>query len=189
MKKRSKIFILIFFPLIAMIGITILSLSLGSDKGRVKVDRTISLPKSFHFGDEKIALVYFGYIGCHYVCLPAMNEVKNLLNDLKINESRNNIRAYFISLQPEIDQDSVNAYAKSFHPAMVGKRVDTKILNALQSKFKFTWGKSPFDASELNHTGFLYLLLKENQQWILKSIYITRPFNIKTLTKEIKSYL
>ena len=94
---------IILFPIISMIGMTLLALNLGSDNGRIVLQKKIHLPEDFSLGKEEIALVYFGYIGCYYICLPALKEIQTLLENLTIKDNKN-LAAYFISLQPEVDE-------------------------------------------------------------------------------------
>ena len=68
----------------------------------------------------KVVLLYFGYTFCPDVCPTSLVLVAQALGALS-PEERQNVRAYFISVDPERDTPEVmRAYAPFFHPAIIG---------------------------------------------------------------------
>ena len=68
----------------------------------------------------KVVLLYFGYTFCPDVCPTSLVLVAEALGKLTPEEATQ-VRAYFISVDPERDTPEVlRAYAPFFHPSIVG---------------------------------------------------------------------
>ncbi len=170
----------------AALGSGVLVLFLSSDDGRMTVDRPVAFP---YLEKGRVGLVYFGYVGCRYICLPAMEEMRELFGELEAAGVADASRFFFVSLDPQTDAGVVQNYAGSFHPAFRGLAPDAETLKAMQSDFGFQRSRSPFDSTEISHTGFLYFLIEKNKTIYLKYIYITKPYNGPQIAKDIKKLL
>lgn len=183
-KTVSALFLLLVFAI--ALGSGALALFLSSDEGRIEVNRPVSFPK---LQEGEIGLVYFGYVGCRYICLPAMEEMGALFGRLENEGVAERTRFYFVSLDTRTDAGVVQNYARSFHPAFIGLSPDKATLATMRTAYGFQQSRSPFDTTEISHTGFLYLLIKKNKKEIIKYIYITKPYNGGQISKDIKNVL
>lgn len=183
-KTLAVLFLLLVFA--AALGSGALVLFLSSDEGRIELDRTVFFPA---LKTDEVGLVYFGYIGCRYICFPAMKEMQRLFETLEAEGVAKQSRFFFVSLDPATDSGVVQNYARSFHPGFTGLSPDADTLARMQSDFHFQQSRSPFDQSEISHTGFLYLLTKKDKKNIIKYIYITKPYNGGQIVEDIKKVL
>jgi len=131
-----------------------------------------------------IVLLYFGYVGCGTVCLPALSEINTIYSQTTQNKD---VSVYFVNLLTNIDAQSVKIFASQFNKDFQGIHLKEKDLKKITSKFNVVYTQSPIDDYEVNHAGFLYLLEKDvlNNKYKQKYIYTTRPYAVKNIIKDI----
>lgn len=188
---RKKVFSIMFwsfFALSFMLLFSFLALWLGSDGGKIDVHKKVNLEALVKPTEEKVVLVYFGYVGCTHTCLPAMQELQNFFQILEREGIASDVALYFISLQRDVPGEVVAEYAKSFHPQFNGFRLEPEELRAMQREFRFYHSNSIYDTQEMSHTGYLYLL-DTSEDWMLSSIFISKPYNTTKILTEIKTIL
>ena len=187
MSLRKKIFgyflIVLSFILIIIVGLpTIYSSNSG---GRLEKIKTIHLDclKDEH---SDIVLLYFGYVGCKTICVPSLTEIDKIYMKLDKNEQQN-IKVYFINLLDVIDKELPTLFAHYFNKDFKGVYLDKQELSSISNQFDVVFSKSLSDKYILNHSGYLYILLKDkDKNYYQKYIYTTRPFDIDLIVSDIK---
>lgn len=177
-----------FVALTFMLALSFGALWLGSDAGKIEVHKKVNLEALVKSTEAKVVLVYFGYVGCTHTCLPAMQELQSFFQELEEEGIVSDVALYFISLQRDVPEDVVDNYAKSFHSQFSGFRLEPQDLRATQREFKFYHSNSPYDTQEISHTGYLYVL-DTKEEWILSSLFISKPYNTDKILREIKTIL
>lgn len=152
--------------------------------GRVQSERSIELD-IFQEEDGTVVLMYFGYVGCTTICAPAMYEIDKIYKSIPSKK----VKVYFVNLSDIEDKELPELYAKQFNENFHGIYLDTKALKNLTRKMNIVFANSPVDPTEISHTGYLYLLQKNKDNYQQKYIYTTKPFNLKLIKKDIKNLL
>ena len=186
MSLYKKIFgySLILFSFVFIILIGMPQLYQGNSAG--KIDKEAQLHLDFlEKEDSKLVLLYFGYVGCETICTPSMSEINEIYTKVK-NE---NIAVYFVNLLSSQEKDMPDIFAKHFNKNFHGIYLDTLGLEKLSTQMRIAYTKSPSNEFDINHAGHLYLLLKNEKNYLQKYIYTTRPFNIKTIIEDIQHLL
>lgn len=187
MSLAKKIFgyFLIAFTFFFLIALGFPQLYTSEEKlGRVQSERIIELDM-LQEDDGSIVLMYFGYVGCTTICAPAMYEIDKLYKSV----GNNNLKVYFVNLSDIEDHELPDLYARQFNENFHGMYLDTKVLKNLTSEMNVIFTNSPVDSTEISHTGYLYLLQNHKDNYQLKYIYTTKPFNLKLINEDIKNLL
>lgn len=172
MLKKSILGIIIF--MFSIILLLFLSFSMtwfdGHQNGVIVMNEKVSIPFAVA-EDKKELLLYFGYVGCDTICMPALGEIARLYEDLP---NKKEYQVYFINLLKE--GGGANDFAQFFHKDFIG--IDLLDAKGLQETLHVYHSDSLQGDGALSHTGFLYRLQRSKDLFILKSIYVQRPFDI-----------
>lgn len=151
-----------------------------------KINKEIELDLDFlKQEDSKIVLLYFGYVGCETICTPSMSEI----NEIYTQVNSPNIAVYFVNLLDSQEKSMPDTFAKHFNKKFHGIYLDKLQLQELTNQMRIAYTKSITNEFDINHAGHLYLLVKNDNNYLQKHIYTTRPFNIKTIIKDIQHLL
>ena len=186
MSIYKKIFgyTLILFSFVFLILIGMPQLYQGSSAG--KINKEIELDLDFlEREDSKIVLLYFGYVGCETICTPSMGEI----NEIYTKVNNNNIAVYFVNLLASQEKDMPSIFAKHFNKNFHGVYLDKLQLQELSNQMRIAYTTSLTNEFDINHAGHLYLLVKNENNYLQKHIYTTRPFNIKNIIEDIQHLL
>lgn len=185
MSKKKTIFgiLLILITFSTLIIAVIPNLYSNNSAGKMYKE----VETNFHFlKNEKKdhVLLYFGYVGCTTICPPALNEISQIYNKL----DKNKFAIYFINLQENTPKENVDQFAKVFHKNFKGIYLNKKEISEIISKLNVKYLPSMIDNNEIDHSGFLHYLKKNNNyNFFQKFIYTTRPFDIDFIVKDLKS--
>jgi len=131
-------------------------------------------------------LVFFGFTHCPDVCPTTLFEVSEILG--KLGPDAKNIRALFITVDPERDTPAVlNVYLSSFDPRVIGVTGDSAAIASVEKAYRVYAKKVPLDGGgyTMDHTAIVYLMDKDGR--------FVAPFNMKRRPEEaaadLKRYL
>jgi len=155
-----------------------------NDSGRI--DKKV--PLNFDFlkqENSSVILLFFGYAGCLDICPPAMNELSRIYNQL----DKSNVKVYFINILDTTNKEIPSNYAKGYHKDFKGVYLDSVGISEVTKTLNLSIVK--VNDNEVGHAGHLFVLNKSQQdkEYTLSYIYTTRPFNEKSIIKDIKSLL
>jgi len=170
------IFLLIFIAL---------SINFIPDSGKIEKNLKIS-SRVFNSYNNKLLLVFFGYVGCNNICTPRMTETANIYQQLKQNKQLD-IGVVFINLTKLANTELPDLYAKNYNMDFHGEYLETAALNDLLSEFGVYSSPSLLSENTYNHTGSLFLLKKELEGYNLKRIYISSPFDQSLIITDINN--
>lgn len=182
--KKLFGYFLILFSLLLIVAIGLPQLYLSESVGRIDKEAVLKLD-FLKDEDSPVVLVYFGYVGCETICTPSLQEIAEIY---KSAESKD-VKMYFINLINLDDKDMPNRFAKHFHKEFIGLYLEPKELYDVVSTMNISYTKSLSDKNDLNHSGHLYLLKKENSSYTRKVIYVTRPFDKEMVIRDIQSLI
>jgi protein SCO1/2 len=133
-------------------------------------------------------LVFFGFTHCPDVCPTALFEVSEIFRALGAEAGAKDIRALFVTVDPERDTPSVlKDYLSSFDPRVIGVTGDVAAIAAVEKSYRVYAKKVPLDGGgyTMDHTALVYLMDKTGR--------FVAPFNIKRRPEEaaadLKKYL
>jgi len=178
---NSKIIVsLLVVIILVILGFPLLLLT-EDRQGKVSFEENIELP--FNVKNEiEVILLYFGYVGCETICMPSLEEIA-LISD-EFNDSKK-VAFYFIDIAK--DSDGAKEYAHYFHKKLIGLDLEQNETFKLMSDLKAYSSDSLRGDGEISHTGYLYLIKNSRQQnFELKYMYYTRPFDTKSIVTDIK---
>jgi len=173
---------LILFSLLFMIVIAFPQFYSMNASGRI--DKNISLKFDF-LEDENssVVLLFFGYVGCGDICVPAMNELSRIYKQL----DKNKVKVYFINILNTTNKDAPHVYAKEFHDYFKGIYLDNIEIGKIAKKLNLALVK--VNDKEMGHTGHLFVLNSNNKKHTLEYIYTTRPFAENSIVKDINKLI
>lgn len=177
---RNITIVLLAFLLLILLGFP-LAMLIGEKQGKVVLDEKIELPFKMS-KNTKVALVYLGYVGCRTICMPSLEESAKIYNDMN---DTSNLAFYFVN----ISQEEVGAkeFAEYFHKDFIGLQLSTKDTSNLMGQLRAYSSDPLVQGGEIYHTGYLYLIKQEKEgDFMLKSMYYTRPFDVKSIILDIK---
>jgi protein SCO1/2 len=105
------------------------------------------------------SVVFFGFTHCPEVCPTTLLEMAGWLNTM--GDEGKDIRAYFVSIDPERDTPEViNTYVSNFSNRIVGISGDPDKVYAMAKSFGIYWKKVPGDDGDytMDHTASVLLL-------------------------------
>ena len=153
-----------------------------------KIEKEIDLDIDF-LKDEtsKVILLYFGYVGCESICTPSMTELNRIYSKL----NSNSVSVYFVNLLDSSDKELPQLFAQHFNEKFIGVYLSKKEIQELIKQIRVTTTVSMADTGELNHSGHLYVLLKNSKNigYKQKYIYTTRPFKESAIVNDINDLL
>lgn len=184
MSKKKIIFgILLILITFSTLIITIIP-SIYANNSAGKVYKEIKSNFKFLENEEKPhVLLYFGYVGCYTVCPPALNEISQIYEKL----DKKKFAVYFINLQINTPKENVDQFAKVFNKDFKGIYLDKNQISEIISKLNVKYLPSMIDNNDIDHSGFLHYLEKNNNSFFQKFIYTTRPFDIDYIISDLKS--
>lgn len=186
MTKRallSRIFMyLIVFLLLGVLGFPLIMFS-ESKQGKVVMDEEISLPFIIE-KNKKVVLIYFGYLGCQTICTPSLKEIAEIYKEV---DKADDVVFYFIDISKE--SGDLDAFVHYFHQDFRGLHLSHESRQTLMKDLRAYSSDSLRGDGEMSHTGYLYLIGQEQKKFSLRAMYFTRPFDIKSIVKDIKKEL
>jgi len=173
---------LIVFSLLFMIIIAFPQFYSLNTSGRI--DKNLSLEFDF-LKDEKasVVLLFFGYVGCGDICVPAMNELSSIYKQV----DKNKVNVYFINILNTTNKDTPHIYAKEFHVDFKGIYLNSTGIEKVARKLNLALVK--VNDKEMGHTGHLFVLNSNNKKHTLQYIYTTRPFDENSIVRDINKLI
>lgn len=105
-------------------------------------------------------LIYFGYINCPDICVPALHNMSAALDAL--GTAGDAIQPIFITVDPLRDTvEALAGYVPNFHPRLVGltgTARQTKAVAAAYSVFFEAGAHAGDDDYPVGHSGYVYLI-------------------------------
>jgi protein SCO1/2 len=177
----SMVFVALF--LLIILGFPIIIFT-GDKQGKVELKEKVQLPFEVK-SNTKVVLLYFGYVGCRTICSPSLAEIAAIYNELN---NTKNVAFYFIN----ISHEGVGAkeFAEYFHKEFIGLQLSQKETSNLMGALRAYSSDALVPGGEIYHTGYLYVITQKKQQdFELRTMYYTRPFDIKSVVLDIEKEL
>lgn len=168
--------LLMIFPLMAEY--------MGENTRSIKVNIPSISPTFLKEEQAQAVLLYFGYVGCTSVCIPALNDIAPMYT--RLQKKFPSLGFYFVNLNSTQPSDWPSSFAKSFHPDFHGIYTTAPDAERLERDFNLAVTSND---QEMGHSSNLYLMIKENNSYTLKRIYSTHPYDEHQLEYDLKRLL
>jgi protein SCO1/2 len=168
--------LLMLFPLIPEF--------MGNDNHSVEVNRVIITPPFLKEEPAQAVLLYFGYVGCTAVCIPALNELAPMYD--RLHAKFPSLSFYFINLNPAQSSEWAKTFAKSFHPDFHGAYTTAAEMQQLERDFNLAVTSNN---QEIGHSSNLYLIIKKNGHYTNRRIYTTHPYDEDQVEHDLQRLL
>jgi protein SCO1/2 len=188
MSLKKKLFgvFLIILSFSSMFLIAYLEQILGNPSGKVNLNKQLQSKPSFIQSDSDYYLIYFGYVGCDSICVPSLSEINHIYNGLN-SDFQKKVKVYFVNIKTSIDKDLVDNFAKHFNKNFMGIYLNELELKNISKEFDLKYSTVVLNKFEIDHKGYLYLLKKDKNSYLLKQMYTNRPLNIESITNDLNS--
>lgn len=133
--------------------------------------------------DEKkpIILIFFGYVGCPDICIPALTQINKIYEKL----DKDDVSVYFVNLLATATPSSVDDYVKIFNKDFKGIYINKFEINKVISKLDVLYRPSLTDKNVIDHSGYLHLFIKENEKYKQKYVYTSSPLDVEFISNDI----
>jgi len=171
------------FLLIVTIFLIIFSGNFTDNTSIIKQNKKIEA-KLFGQYNNDYLFVFFGYVGCTDICTPRLTELSSIYDKLT-KEHNIDIDTVFINLIKLEDKELPQLFASYFHEDFDGFYINNANITFLENEFNIYSSPSLFRDGEYDHTSFLFLLKKVNNEYYLKRIYTNSPFDKDKIVNDI----
>jgi len=184
MKKAIAGSILLFLMLGLFMIFPLMAGYMGKNTHAIDVYMPSITPPFLKKERAQAILLYFGYVGCTTVCIPALNETAPMYERLR--HQFPSLSFYFVNLNPTQSPDWPESFAKSFHPDFHGIYVTVAEVKQLERDFNLAITSND---QEMGHSSNLYLMIKENGHYTLRRIYTAHPHDENQIGQDLKRLL
>lgn len=189
MKIYNKPLVITFFIILFVLLVTLGQSFIFEKTMQSGIAVNQNVTTSFIHNNSKINIVFFGYVGCRYVCTPDLQEIAAWYASKEMDTYRDQTEVLFVNIKSEINTSQAQLFAQSFHPEFQGITLSKKELLNLDRAFGVYFSDDLSNKGELNHTDNLYLLNRTNLKndiLNLVKIYSLHPLQKQELTKNIQ---
>lgn len=118
--------------------------------------------------DSAYKLLFFGYAGCYHFCDPRLRQIDTIYEQLKKDLD---IKVLFIDISEETTLEAAVAFVNDVNREFEVINPDNENIKTLQKIFQDVYIQKMPD-SEYLHSGFLYLLKRSGDRYVLEKIYL-----------------
>jgi protein SCO1 len=138
-----------------------------------------------HF-NKKYTLVYIGYTGCINICTPRLFEVSNLQRALDIKKYGSNLEFMFLDIRT-LGDGTTKDFLKAFDAKIDVLSLDDKAKQEIIRELNFYFARSLSDSNEFEHTSYMYLIEKRENEVFHIATIMQYPFDKKSTIEFIKN--
>lgn len=184
MKKTIAGVILLSMMLGLLMLFPVMAGFMGKNTHSIDVNIPTITPPFLKDEPAQAVLLYFGYVGCTTICIPTLNEIVPMYNQLHAKFP--SLSFYFVNLNPTQPSDWAEPFAKSFHPDFHGIHASKKEVQQMEKDFNLAVTAAN---QEIGHASHLYLMIQEGNHYTLRHIYTTHPYNQNQIEHDMKRLL
>ncbi|ADR34443.1 electron transport protein SCO1/SenC [Sulfuricurvum kujiense DSM 16994] len=184
MKKNIAGFILLFLMLSLLMIFPLTANFFTEETRSVKINQSDIFVPFLEHETTKAVFVYFGYVGCTAICIPTLNDFTPMYR--RIHEHYPDTAFYFVNLNPTQPKEWVEPFAKSFDPTFHGIYATASEVDRFERNFHLAL--TPYN-EEMSHSSNLYLLIREQNHYVLKRIYVTHPYSEDVIIDDLESLI
>ena len=168
MKKSTTVNLVIAFIVIAVVIILNVYLKSPSQTDTIALNKNDIIASDLIKKDSDYKLVFFGYAGCYHFCDPRLHQIDTIYKELKNDLD---LKMLFVDISTETTHKDAESFAKNVNSEFETISPDAQNITLLQKKFKDVFISKMPDGDYL-HSGFLYLLKKDAENYYLIKTYM-----------------
>ena len=182
--KKILIGIILIILSFSTIFLTLLP-NLYSDNTAGKINKEVEVQFNFLKKETSpFVLMYFGFVGCHTICPPALNDINKIYSKL----DKDKYSFYFINLTHNSSKNDVKLFIESFNKDFKGIYLNNKQIPNIVNALNVRYLPSLSDKNEIEHSGFLHVLKKTDKgPYEQKFIYTTKPFDVDFIIEDLNN--
>jgi len=168
------LFLIFIFPLMSSL------LLKSSDLSSTKLEINKTIKNTFlNDIDTDTVVLFFGYVGCVDICTPILQDLATMYESKEIKPIQDRFKVVFVNLTFQVDPLQPKYFAQFFHKKFEGIYLSQNELHNIDRVFSLYYSTSLLNDLEVNHTDNIYLLKRNKDIWILKSIYFSNNGYLK----------
>ncbi|MHB8099835.1 MAG: SCO family protein [Sulfuricurvum sp.] len=179
--KKIFGYVLIFSAFGIIAGLAFPALSDPNHAGRSEKHIAVNFP-FLKNETSKTALVYFGYVGCSDVCMPALYDLSQIKGLSKKQGFSSEPSIWFVNMTPSMDAQSVQSWAEHFNKEFKSYAPNQKELSAMVETLNMIYTQL---GTKAEHRPYVYLLQKTSKGYELVYIYTSVPYNRSLILQDI----
>lgn len=195
MNKVSLIVIALILTLLGLIyhqedNIDLSYTQLNSQNNFFEEDMIIKTTKgsvlSNNYFEDKISLIFFGYVNCPDFCPDTLTRMNILFKQIDEDGTNASVQLLFVSVDIENDSsDVIKKYLEYFNDDFIGLSMSEPTLERLTKSIGVYYKKIPTEGEIdfYDHTGSIFILNKQGQ---LAGLY-SPPFDIKLIRDDMST--
>ena len=112
-------------------------------------------------------VLFAGFPGCRTICPTALDTLAAAYEGMAASPAR--LRVLFVDLEGLVPPEAVRTYATHFHPAFLAWQPTAQERSRLVQALSIYYAPAlPDYRKAVQHSGTLYLLIKEQDRWYLR---------------------
>lgn len=153
------------------------------EAGVVRIDRKIDAEALKGF-DQKIVLLFFGYVGCRDVCTPMLNDIARIYRKIPKNLD---VKVLFVNVDPRADALQEDQFAGFFQDDFSALHVSDAMRQRLMRECDVYATESMSEQGAFDHTSYLFALKRHDDGYHLRRIFIHAPLQDETVIRELQA--
>ncbi len=149
----------------------------------MRSEKRISVSFPFLSNEKaELLLVYFGYVGCTRVCVPALDDLVQMHQAMQNKGLKHIPDIWFVNLTPQMDRLSVRSWVDHFNKQFKSYAPSEPELEGMVNTLDLVYTQM---GAKAEHMPYLYLLRKKGESYELLYIYTSSPYNRQLILKDI----
>jgi protein SCO1/2 len=139
--------------------------------------------------DTDTELVFWGYVGCSAICPVTLSYLSSIYKTHTAEFPGHSFGVSFVGLPlpgEENSQRAVDNWAKLYNPDFKGYSLTGNEFSQALREFGVAFAPSFTNPKEVNHTGYIYLLQREEGRWVLRKTYTEYPPNHERILEDLR---
>ena len=162
--SRALLIAVVLLPVLFISGTAIYG-------GAVAVEgRTLDSIDFMDAAQNDFEVVFFGYVGCSYICPTSLFKIGDVLDELKSADPTLSIGGHFVDVNAEAQIQRANEYSLNFSKSIVGVNVDQEMLHGLRKEFGLNVFNTNRETDPITHTDHFFLMKKVENGWTIARV-------------------
>ena len=173
---------MIFLPLLIFLGSMLVGRSTPVE------NRSVHTASFLNTSANKVEVVFFGYVGCAFICPTALNTLGEVIEDVKKENPEASLGAYFVDVNAETQVRRAHQYSQFFSDDIVGVNVNKAELDQLKRLFGITVVDTNRDMNEIIHTDHFFVVKHTTDGWRIARV-LSNESNKDTIKEVVDQVL
>ena len=134
------------------------------------VGRVVSEAAFLETSNNKVEVVYFGYVDCAFICPTSLYTLGKAIDEILIDEPGFELGAFFVDVNAEAQIQRADEYSKYFSENIAGVNLNSTELDNLRTLFGITVIDTKREMDRIIHTDHFFIFKQEVTGWEIAKI-------------------